>query len=293
MASEPCCIVPNRQGYPCPRPVYGSADRSEGARCIIHSTDPGKDPEEVLHFVRRELWDDQEGHKGWDDFTHATFPTKLLLDKVVFPRPVYFDNSRFLGTVSLIGTTFESDAFFKKTEFLGKGHFVSARFRRQVSFEDTIFEGPLLLDQCKFTGPVYLVSSRMKGGVSFYLAILENVVLIADSSVGVSGSTNSARLNISEARIRGAGGFHLVHVNQDGPQLRLRAVNCTMQNCRFEDVNWDRSRGRLTLEDELILDRPSLAATSWSGSRITVSLPGLMKVVPTCWPRSVSRGPWR
>ena len=78
--------------------------------------------------------------------------------------------------------------------------------------------------------------------------------MIADSSVGVSGSTNSARLNISEARIRGAGGFHLVHVNQDGPQLRLRAVNCTMQNCRFEDVNWDRSRGRLTLEDELILD---------------------------------------
>ena len=31
-------------------------------------------------------------------------------------------------------------------------------------------------------------------------------------------------------------------------------MNCTLHGCRFEDVNWDRSHGRLTLEDELGLN---------------------------------------
>ena len=109
--------------------------------------------------------------------------------------------------MSLIGTTFKSDAFFRRMKFLGTGHFVSTRFRGQVSFEDAVFQDSLLLNQAKFSGPVYLVGSRMMAGASFRLAILEHVVSIADSDLGADGNSDSARLDLSEARFRGAGGF--------------------------------------------------------------------------------------
>jgi hypothetical protein len=62
-----------------------------------------------------------------------------------------------------------------------------------------------------------------------------------------------AALDLSECRIVGSGGFHVVNVNNtDGTApLTVRLENTVLNGCRFEGVNWDRSKGRLTLFDEM------------------------------------------
>jgi hypothetical protein len=243
-------MMRDRHGNRCGRDLYDTPQQEGGARCIIHSLRQDKDPEEVRRFVRREVWDDHQGQKVWDDFSHGVFPPNLILDSTTFPRPVYFDDARFLGVASFIGTTFESDAFFRRAAFRGRAHFVGSKFRAQVSFEECVFDDCLWLSQSKLSGPVYLFRARVAREASFRMAILENIVLIDETAIGTEGGAEKG-LDVSEARIRSGGGFHLVQVNQAVNPLRLRAANCLLTGSRFEAVNWDRTHGRLTLADEL------------------------------------------
>jgi hypothetical protein len=253
-AMLPRCRVPlNYAGTYCDRDVFvprGSAPLDE---CILHTRDPRRDSEQFNVAVRSALTDDAE--RDTDDLSGILFPDQLNLGGLTFRRKVFFDRSEFIGYVSFLHTIFENDVFFNEVKFRGTTQFTAAKFRRQVSFADAIFSNEARFARVKFSGRSYFLRTRFDGGVTFRLGIAENVVVIDECSVGVAASDassdNSAPiLDLSEVRIHDAGGFHLVNVNNAVQPLRLRVLNSLLDGCRFEDVNWFRIGGRLTLHEE-------------------------------------------
>jgi hypothetical protein len=181
---------------------------------------------------------------------------------VTFRRRVFFDRTTFTGYVSFLHATFESDVFFTGARFLGRSQFTAAKFRRQVSFAETIFSEEATFGRAKFSGPAYFLKTQFPKGITFRLGILENIVVIDEASVGVdSHSAGGGRkppvLDLSEVRIRGDGGFHVVNVNNAVQPLRLKVLNSVLAGCRFEDVNWLRRGGRLVLHEETELSEPT------------------------------------
>lgn len=245
----------NNLGVQCHRTVYVPRGGTPLPECVVHTKDSRRDADDFRATVRSDLIAD-DVERAVDDFTDVVFPEMSNLAGLLFRRRVRFDFARFNGDTSFFNTVFQNGASFMHSTFAGKSDFMGAKFRDDVSFEEATFFEQADFTLVKFSGPAYFVKSEFRRGASFRLAILEDVVVIDESNVGAKspedhgGSTELAILDMSEVRIRGTGGFHLVNVNNAVRPLCLKTLNSVLDGCRFEDVNWLQNRSRLVLYEE-------------------------------------------
>ncbi len=234
----------------CNRELYKRPDGVADNYCLFHSRYELKDKDEVLAALKREIWND--GDRDMDNFSRSVFPDGMTFERLKFPRPVHFGGSRFVGYSSFLYTEFASEAYFDRAIFDHGLLFTRARFRGEVTFEEATFNSIAIFGEAKFTGPAYFIRTKFATIASFPSTVVENVILIQDSNCGPIPDNVSElpTLDISSARTRGSGAFHVIHVNHDSTPLHLRALNAVLDRCRFEDVNWHRKDGRLVLRDE-------------------------------------------
>jgi WD40 repeat protein len=193
-----------------------------------------------------------------------TIYKNVCFDGAQFTGSCDFSHVTFEGSVSFRNTQFRSDCKFNKCRFLADVVFEGARFSRlfandatfggSVWLQSTMFEKRADFSCSNFLRSLVVTDSTFDGGVFFRDAKLQDVSFVRnrcwqDGDIQAVVDFGNARFDQPEnANFRSLNSTDLQGV-------RMRLVNCNIEQAHFEDVNWHRESGRLVLQDELDIRR--------------------------------------
>jgi uncharacterized protein YjbI with pentapeptide repeats len=279
------CVLMMSDGQPCRRMMF--KEENIGTRemdlfpyaggvkpvCILHSQSDDKRLDAVHTLFKDEVEQIVNGRerRGGQllesdiaDFRGVVFSRFVSFDETKFTKPAIFSECNFQTRVSFANCTFEKDARFNLAHFESNAGFWSAQFNGEADFAATTFKSHALFTSAKFDGKanfegtqfdwVDFRQAEFKGHARFYDTTFE---ALADfSSAKFKGPIAIADFTFSKFKTPEDVLFHRVNKDVDNG-LRLRSLNCDIEEVSFRDVRWNKSNGRLVLEDELdVLNAP-------------------------------------
>jgi uncharacterized protein YjbI with pentapeptide repeats len=271
-------------------PYHAPAGAEAEPICLMHSRDPNKDVAEFHKEVVAILRGKSKYHRRQDryDFQRFVFPQEDRFSKATFDLTANFSRATFLRNADFSGATFTQDADFSEAQFTQDADFSGGTFNHYIDFSlatflrNANFSGATFTREANFSGAAFTQTSNFLTAtfsldanfsdatftqtVDFLAATFNQSANFFDTTFIQAVSFYAAKFNrhayfsmatfldladFSYARFKEPAQvlFHRVNEGQE-KGMRARFRNCLLDGLRFEDVNWDRLRGRLILQDE-------------------------------------------
>ena len=190
-------------------------------------------------------------------FLHTTFSGKVFLRKAIF------SNSTITYAAEFFHAQFMEGASFAFTTFDGVANFIGARFESEAKFTGAEFKQRVAFDWARFTGGADFERTVFDQEADFLRTIFGD-------AKSQEGPDSMAVANFRFAEFYKPELIRFIQVNQEGRHgLRALFAGCNVEKVQFEDVNWNRERGRVVLQDEIDVRAKPKVATSYARVAIT------------------------
>lgn len=191
-------------------------------------------------------------------FIGRTFPCLLDCSDVTFDGNPDVSDATFVGGASFAGATFAGPCTFDNSHFVGPATFVDtvfvsvsavrARFDADALLRGIRCEGRFNCTHSQFMGRLEGDSCTFRGGATFQRASFVNSVDVSNSTFGDPGDEYSI-LDLSSSSFNRPEQAHFrsINRNNDTAGVKLRLLNCHVERVHFDDINWVRRAGRLSI----------------------------------------------
>jgi hypothetical protein len=282
--SERTCDVEMSDGKPCGRPLHlNRTARDHGYVCLMHSYDQDKnsdafEQELLAIYDGTSVYNRTKGK--WDyqgfvffkskfsvislagtqsNFAKATFAkyadfSQSLFDRDVdftgasFTKGASFEQTRFQGQALFVRASFAEDANFAWTSFGEEARFYSAHFHDGANFAKAEFSRSAKFGEAVFGGTAYFGLARFLQDADFVRATFTKAVEFG--FVDFLGIVDFRWTSFEDPAQTVFHRINNMNMGRGNVGLRLRLKGCLLEGVRFEDVHWDRTDGRIYLQDE-------------------------------------------
>jgi hypothetical protein len=198
---------------------------------------------------------------GHGDFGSAQFEQGAYWGMARFLDFANFSKAKFATDTDFIQAWFGGEATFAEAMFSGEANFWGTIFSKQVMFVKTQFTRACSFFNARFIGDGYFSAATFCRGADFKYATFGANTAFTGSTFGVTEGASVGQQDLDSpiciADFTGTGFLkpklvNFNHANKNSSTgLRLRMLNCNMEEVEFEDVRWHRHLGRRVLQDEL------------------------------------------
>ena len=258
--------------------------------CFLHSRQANKDQNGRFREAIKEKLDHEDFDfsgiyfpgetnifKGYTfnqdvDFFRAIFSGRADFKGTTFSGGAYFSRVKFSGDAVFTGTTFSRGTYFLGAAFIGKAFFSQATFSGIANFPEATFSKGVFFYGATFSGEALFILATFSGNVCFkgttfsqyvffqhanFLQLadfsrtrIKNQLVLDNINSSLPGEPKGYfRSDFSEIRFSDEGRLRF----QDLSLAYANFTDTDLLQCRFNNVDWHRLRGRQAIYDEVLL----------------------------------------